>query len=140
MSSLIAEQRRYKVLHIIPSVSERHGGPTYAMRSIVEASHCAGIEVLVATTDDDGNEARLDVPIGKPVECNGITYFFFGRQPNFYKVSLPLRSWISSHAVGYDLLHVHALFSYPSTSAARIALSRWVPYIVRHWAFLISGE
>jgi glycosyltransferase involved in cell wall biosynthesis len=48
-----------------------------------------------------------------------------------FAVSPGLSLWLARHLKHYELLHVHALFSYPSTSA--MAQARWagVPYILR---------
>jgi len=94
---------------------------------MVRALTAQGVSVDVATTRNDESTE----PPGEPVKCDGSRYFFFSRQTSFYKVSLALRSWISNHVAEYDLLHIHALFSYASTAAAKIAQRRRVPYIVR---------
>jgi glycosyltransferase involved in cell wall biosynthesis len=120
-----------RVLHVIPSVSPRSGGPSVALPLIVRALKQAGTRVEVATTDDDGPGARLDVPLNQPVENEGTRYFYFRRQTEFYKYSRPFHRWLSRCASNYDLIHVHGLFSYTSVCASRIAKRRAVPYIVR---------
>lgn len=90
----------------------------------------AGLAVHVATTDDDG-AGHLDVPLGKPVPRDRVTYWFFRRQTQFYKFSLPLTRWLARHAADYDIIHIHALFSYTSLPTAFYAHRADVPYIVR---------
>ncbi len=90
----------------------------------------AGVQVDVATTDDDGAR-HLNVPLGKPVVREGVTYWFFRRQTRFYKFSLPLTHWLAQHVRGYDLIHIHALFSYAAIPAALFAAREGVPYVVR---------
>ena len=89
-----------------------------------------GIEVHVATTDDDGS-GRLNIPLGVPIARAGVFYWFFPRQTRFYKFSQPLSAWLSAHVAEYQVVHIHALFSYPSVTAARYAHRRNVPYVVR---------
>jgi glycosyltransferase involved in cell wall biosynthesis len=120
-----------RVLQVIPSLSPRHGGPSFALPLIVRALKQAGVRVDVATTDDDGPGARLHVPLDQPVEQEGARYFYFRKQTEFYKFSRPFHRWLSGSAAAYDLVHVHALFSYTSVCAARIARRREVPYVVR---------
>ncbi len=91
----------------------------------------AGVAVDVATTDDDGPGKRSPVPLGQRVESDGYGTFFFPKQMEFYKVSLPLRSWLKLHVADYDLVHVHALFSHVSTCAAQLARRKAVPYLIR---------
>ena len=119
-----------RVLHVIPSASPVHGGPTEAIFGISRALASKGIDVHVATTDDNGID-RLDVPLGKPVNHDNATFWYFKRQTRFYTISLGLTRWLSRHIKEYDLVHIHALFSYSSTPAAYWATKHHVPYIVR---------
>lgn len=89
-----------------------------------------GVTVAVATTDDDG-AGHLEVPHGEPVTRDGATYFFFSRQTRFYKFSLPLTQWLRRSVKNYDVLHIHALFSYATMPAAFFAARARVPYILR---------
>jgi glycosyltransferase involved in cell wall biosynthesis len=89
-----------------------------------------GIETHVATTDDNGPET-LDVLCGVPVVQNGATYWYFPRQTHFYTFSWPLGAWLARHVTEFDVVHIHALFSYATLPAAYFAHRRGVPYIVR---------
>jgi glycosyltransferase involved in cell wall biosynthesis len=91
----------------------------------------AGIQVDVATTDADGHAGHLGVPLNQAVEQDGVRFFYFRRQSRFYKMSLPLSRWLSEHVERYDLVHIHALFSYASSTAAHQAIGKKVPYIIR---------
>jgi len=120
-----------KVLHVIPSVSPVDGGPSYAMPLIARTLAGLGVDVDVATTDDDGPGLHLDVEHGKRVEASGYGIRYFRKQSDFYKVSLPFRRWIRRHVGDYDVVHIHAMFSYLSNCAARAARQSNVPYVVR---------
>jgi len=89
-----------------------------------------GVSVDVATTDDNG-AGRLAVPLGRPVVEDGVTYWYFRRQISFYTVSWPLSQWLAAHVGDYDLVHIHALFSFAATAGAFWAARRGVPYLVR---------
>lgn len=120
-----------KVLHVIPAVGPSYGGPSVAIRGMAEGIVRAGEEVDVVTTDADGPRS-LDVPIGVPSRENGVTYRYFRRTlPGEWKFSLPLTRWLLRHVADYDLVHVHALFSYTTIPGCRFALSSHVPYILR---------
>jgi glycosyltransferase involved in cell wall biosynthesis len=90
-----------------------------------------GIDVETATTDDDGPGARLQKPLGVPLRENGATRRYFRKTLEFYKVSLSFGAWISRQVSAYDLVHIHALFSFTSTAAAIAARRAGVPYVVR---------
>jgi glycosyltransferase involved in cell wall biosynthesis len=89
-----------------------------------------GIETHVATTDDNG-PGTLDVAHGIPLVENGATYWYFPRQTHFYTFSWPLGAWLARHISAFDVVHIHALFSYSTLPAAYFAHRRGVPYIVR---------
>src|SRR6185369_17090308 len=101
-----------RALHVIPSVSPSQGGPSFALPLIARSLAQAGVTVDVATTDDDGPGGRLSVPLGQRVERDGFDIWHFAKQTEFYKVSLPFRSWVRRHIREYDLVHIHALFSF----------------------------
>jgi glycosyltransferase involved in cell wall biosynthesis len=119
-----------KVLHVIPSLSPKHGGPSFAVDFITRGLQRAGVAVDIATTDDDGPGFRLNVLPGKRIELEGRGIFYFRKQTEFYKVSLPFSLWAARHLVDYDVISVHALFCYTSTSAAYQARLAGIPYII----------
>jgi glycosyltransferase involved in cell wall biosynthesis len=62
---------------------------------------------------------------------NGVTYRYFRRQMYFYTMSWPLSQWLRNNVAAYDVIHIHALFSFSVASAAWWASHYGVPYVVR---------
>lgn len=120
-----------KVLHVIPSMSPKDGGPSFVMPLIARGLQRAGVAVDVATTVGDEEAALLDGDPGRPVTRDNVNYFYFRRQAEFYKVSRPLTRWLARHIGDYNLVHIHALFSYATSAAANLAIKNRVPYIIR---------
>lgn len=120
-----------KVLHVIPSLSPTQGGPSFALPLIARSLVDAGVHVDAVTTDDDGPGRHVDVPLGQAVMRVGWRVLHFRKQTEFYKASWPFHRWLWRHATDYDLIHIHALFSFTSVDAARTAQRRGVPYIIR---------
>jgi glycosyltransferase involved in cell wall biosynthesis len=121
-----------RVLHVIPSLSPKHGGPSFALPLIIRASALYGIRTTVATTDDDGPGARVSVRTGERSRTGEHSdAIYFPKQTEFYKASWSLNRWLRRHASAYDVVHIHALFSFSSVAAAWAARRAAVPYIVR---------
>jgi glycosyltransferase involved in cell wall biosynthesis len=105
------------------------GGPSKAVVDMVHGLTRAGVEVHVATTDDDGL-GHLDVPLGRPVVSDGVTFWYFRRDINLYTISWSLGHWLAKNIRHYDLVHVHALFRFVPTVAAWYAQRNGVPYCI----------
>jgi glycosyltransferase involved in cell wall biosynthesis len=120
-----------KVLHVIPAVAPRYGGPSQAVVGTTRALADQGVEVLIATTDADG-DGRLPVPRGVPLEYQGVPAIFFRRQfSEAFKYSRPLARWLDTHVTEYAAVHIHAVFSHACLAAASACQRHKVPYIVR---------
>jgi glycosyltransferase involved in cell wall biosynthesis len=123
-----------KILHVIPSISPQRGGTSRAIIDMVHALQSQGIDVEIATTNDDGDNL-LDVPLGERTIYDRIPTYFFPRfSPPLaavreFAVSGPFTIWLFQNITKYDSIHVHALFSYTSTIAMSLARLRGVPYL-----------
>lgn len=90
------------------------------------------VQITAATTDDDGHGRHLTgITCGVETPMDGWTAIYFPKQTEFYKGSLPLRNWLRAHVRDYDVIHIHAVFSFASLVAGRAAAARGVPYVVR---------
>ncbi len=119
-----------RVLHVIPSVSERSGGPATAIFPMCRALQQEGIEVLLVTTDAG---LRLgETRNGSGSNYKGVPAKFFPSQiGESFKYSRPLATWLSSNIRDFALVHIHAVFNHSSVAAARACRRAGVPYVVR---------
>ncbi|WP_414576684.1 glycosyltransferase [Anabaena sp. CCY 9402-a] len=124
-----------KILHVIPSVAKVRGGTSQAVLDMVQALRMNNVDAEIATTNDNG-DSLLDVSLEKCLEYARVPVWFFNRFSPDIKVikefafSRKMTKWLWQNVSGYDLLHIHALFSYPSTIAMLIARCKNIPYIV----------
>ena len=120
-----------RVLHVIPSLDQRDGGPSMVLPLMARSLVMQGMDVDVVATMTAADAERQDITFEQPVQQDGFTVRYFKRQTKFYKVSLPLRRWLRAHARNYDLLHNHALFSFAPLVGAAAARHARIPYIMR---------
>jgi glycosyltransferase involved in cell wall biosynthesis len=119
------------VLHVIPSVAPRDGGPSSSIVPMCRALAERGIHPTLVATDADG-PGRLDVPLDTVTSWHGVQARFFPRQfTEAFKYSRPLARWIDCHVREFSVVHVHAILSHAPLAAARAAERHRVPYIVR---------
>ncbi len=120
-----------RILHVIPAVAPRYGGPSQVVFAMCKALMEKGVETLIATTDADGPQ-RLPVEMGRPIDYRGVPVIFFPRQySEALKYSRPLARWINQHARQFDVAHIAAVFSHASFAAAHACRLHHVPYIIR---------
>ena len=123
-----------RILHVIPSISPVRGGTSRAVLDMVLALREIGIDAEIATTDDHGTEV-LSVPLGQRTLYEHVPVRFFPKLLSRasplqeFNFSNALTEWLWQNVESYDLIHVHALFSYPSTAAMLIARIKKVPYM-----------
>jgi hypothetical protein len=108
------------VLHVIPSVSPVRGGPSRAIAMIERALASSGVSITTATTDDDGPGRRLRAE-AQPRTANGARRVYARKRLQFYTVAPGLVPWLWRHVRDFDVVHIHALFSFTSTAAALMA-------------------
>jgi glycosyltransferase involved in cell wall biosynthesis len=90
-----------------------------------------GVQVTIACTNDDGRGQVTDKPVGILIPHDGYEEIHFPKQTEFYKFSWPLFRWLLNHVKRYDLVHIHAMFSFSSVAAAHAARLAGVPYLIR---------
>jgi glycosyltransferase involved in cell wall biosynthesis len=117
-----------RVLHVIPSVSERSGGPAAAIVPMCRALRAEGIEVLLATTSHGLTRTSTD----RIREYKGVPARFFALQGGAsFKYSRPLAAWLNDNVRDFDLVHIHAVFNHASVASASACRKASVPYVVR---------
>jgi glycosyltransferase involved in cell wall biosynthesis len=111
----------------------RLGGPITSVAAVAERLTARGHEVTVFTTNWNLDQF-LDVPTNRAVDVDGVKvwYFTVGQtvkkylpfvpylaKAQGYLYSPPLRDALRAHMPGFDLVHTHLPFIYPTYAAAR---------------------
>jgi glycosyltransferase involved in cell wall biosynthesis len=123
--------RALRILQVVPAIAPRYGGPSETVVKLSRALGRLGHDVMVATSDADG-PGRLEVALGRESAYEGIPAVFFARRlGEGFKYTPAMRAWLKREIAGYDVVHVHAVFSHASLAAARACRRAGVPYVLR---------
>src|SRR3569832_887785 len=115
-----------RFIHVLPSVSERSGGPATAIVPMCRALMQQGIDVQLVSTNDGLSEGH------DGIEYKGVPAIFFPIQfGTSFKYSRPLASWLTTNIKNFDLAHIHAVFNHSSIAASLACRRAGVPYIIR---------
>jgi len=119
-----------RILHVIPSLAARDGGPAKVAVEMCREIARSGGEAEIYTTNLDGRGV-LDVPPGKPVAVGGVRVTYFPVDlSNYFKISRPLAAALKVTIPHYDVVHIHSLYQFPSTVAAYYCRRYSVPYVI----------
>lgn len=92
-----------------------------------------GHKVDIFTTDQDGADARADVPLGVPVAIGNVDVYYF--HADSLKVwpaaSLSLARALRDRVSNYDVVHSHSLYLHHGMAVSRHCRRSGVPYVIR---------
>jgi glycosyltransferase involved in cell wall biosynthesis len=124
-----------RVLHVIPGLAARQGGPPATVTASCVALQEHGVETAIFTTDLAGpaSSAQGDrvVPTDLPRGAEKVDVRIFpARRPLRFAYAPGLYEALRREAQRYDLMHVHGLYLYPTLAAFRAAHKQAMPYVV----------
>ncbi|HZP99727.1 MAG TPA: glycosyltransferase [Reyranella sp.] len=128
-----------RLLHIVPTYlpAVRYGGPIQTVHALCRALASHGHDVHVFTTNVDG-AADSPVPLGRPVDLEGVTVTYFpSRLLRRLYWSPPMRRALMAEGPAFDLFHLHAIYLWPTWIGARAARACGKPYIVSPRGMLV---
>lgn len=124
--------RPLHILHVVPTYypALRYGGTVVVNRALASALARRGHEVTVCTTSMDGPH-DLEVPTDRPVLLDGVSVRYFP-VPALRRLawSPALGRWLDQALGGFDLVHLHSIFLWPTLAAAQRARARGIPYLI----------
>jgi glycosyltransferase involved in cell wall biosynthesis len=135
-----ATGERLRILHVVPSLSPRIGGPSIAARQMCEALARHGQEVTLFTTDLAvpvqhrwvTAPERMSVPLKRGrVEAGVDIWHFPVTWPWAYAYSAELYRELARRIREFDLVHIHSIYLFPTWAASRHARASGIPYLVR---------
>lgn len=131
--------RPLRILHVVPTYwpAVRYGGPIRSVHGLAVALTRLGHEVHVYTTSMDG-PADLPVPLNTPVDVDGVKVWYFP-VPRLRRLHVApgLARQLRRDVAGFDVVHLHSVFLWPTWKAARAARRAGIPYIVAPRGMLV---
>jgi len=104
-----------KILHIIPTYKPAYiyGGPIFSVSLLCENLAKAGHAVKVLATTANG-AAELDVPVGRPVDVDGVEVIYFKRfTKDHTHLSPGLLRELWRDCRRFDAVHIHSWWNIP---------------------------
>lgn len=129
-----------RILHTVPTYlpAYRYGGPIYSVHGLCKGLVDRGHEVDVFTTNVDGDQDS-DVPLGEPIGLDGVQIWYFtcSCARRLYYSPAMLQA-LQERVRGYDLVHLHSVYLWPTWATARVARSVGVPYLISPRGMLVK--
>lgn len=120
-----------RILHVIPWLSQRYGGPPILVPQASAALSTRGHSVEIVTTNADGPTV-LDVPTGRAVRWAGASVTFHPlATPRWYVTSWSMLRDLRRRVSTFDVVHIHYLYRFHAVAAAIVAHGRGIPYVVQ---------
>jgi glycosyltransferase involved in cell wall biosynthesis len=108
----------------------RYGGPIQSSHGLAKALVAQGHVVHVFTTNVDGRD-RIDAPLAKPVDIDGVSVWYFAIQTPRRVYYAPAMGQALEAVVGqFDVVHTNGMFLWPGPKAARAAVHAGTPVVV----------
>jgi glycosyltransferase involved in cell wall biosynthesis len=128
-----------RLLHVVPTYfpAIRYGGPIHSVHGLCAAMAARGHDVHVFTTSVDG-PGDSAVPLGRPVDMDGVKVWYFP-SPWLRRLywSPAMARTLKREVGGFDLVHLHSVFLWPTWAAARAARRFGVPYVLSPRGMLV---
>lgn len=123
-----------RILHVIPTMSARYGGPAKACREMSAALADRGHHVEIFTTNYDGFGGYIEPstePLSDQHQEVKIHTFPVDLPPDYFRISRPLARALSTNIKHFDVVHIHSLYLFTTFAAGFYAKRHGVPIILR---------
>jgi len=121
-----------KLLHVIPSLDPKSGGPARAVTAYANITQNFADVTIAATNEGfqtENTKAFIRSKTCIKDSVNIMLHNYIGYHS--YKYSHSLRQWLYENITSFDMVHLHAAFSFMTTISAAICRKFDVPYVFR---------
>lgn len=110
-----------KILHVIPSLHPKGGGPTEGLLQMARVNHAMNHEVHAVCFDDPNSPWLQNLPVTTHALGKGVGSYSY--HPGFLK-------WLEINLSSFDAVIINGLWQYHSFGAWRVLRHSKVPYFV----------
>jgi glycosyltransferase involved in cell wall biosynthesis len=112
-----------RALHVVATMAAEAGGPPVVCAGLANALARRGCKVAIAATQQPGDT---------PVSCDPsvAVHLFPVIGSARYASSAPLNNWLRAHVADFDIVHLHAIWQFPTFAAARACWHAGKPYVI----------
>src|SRR4051812_1728935 len=101
-----------RALHVIPSLAIEDGGPPRAMAALAKALDRTDVSLTILTTASDADSGSQTVRLAGNTRVVSLK-----RNLQTYKIAWAAIPWLSQNVNRFDIVHIHAVFSFLSVAA-----------------------
>lgn len=116
-----------RVLHVVPSIDPRYGGPVVALLGLSEAQVSLGIQATVLYTQ----EADADTSVSEMLGERGVRIRMGGEPASPFVPNPALVKSVHEEVASADVIHIHGVWEDIQHRAAQAARKAGKPYIIR---------
>ena len=128
-----------RLLHVTPTYlpALRYGGPIRTVHALCRSLAAIGHDVHVFTTNVDG-DGDSAVPLQQPVDLEGVKVTYFpSRILRRLYWSPTMGRALTREVAGFDVVHLHAVYLWPTLAGARAARAHQIPYVMSPRGMLV---
>ena len=129
-----------RILHITPTYipAYSYGGPIYSVHALCRSLAGVGHDVHVLTTSVDGPH-NSEVPYDRPVDLDSVQIHYC-RSNVLRRLywSPDLYTQCNEMVSGFDAVHLHSVFLFPTWAGARASGRAGVPYVLSPRGMLVG--
>lgn len=120
-----------RILHVIPTLGNQHGGAPIACFELCRELAAAGIEISIYTTTIDApSDWHID-PEGRTVRDGVEIKLFPVLGYRWYWISPTMYRALEANIPSYDVVHIHSLYRFHLLAAVHFCEKFSVPYIIK---------
>jgi glycosyltransferase involved in cell wall biosynthesis len=127
-------RNRLRVLHLAEGVGFRHGGPGIDIPNYCQAMAALGAEITLCVAWNDELD-RPDCVLGRtvwgyPNDGKFQVLGFRAMAPKRWRLAPRLLPWLWRRIGGFDVVHLHSLYSFPVFQGALFSAAFGKPFVI----------